>query len=333
MEYRRLGTTGMQVSAISIGAWLTYGSSHVDDEQSIACLRTAIDNGINFIDVANIYAHGGAEETVGDVIKDYDRTKLVVSTKTFFPMSEDVNDQGLSRKNIMQSVEKSLKRLGTDYIDIFFCHRYDPHTRVDETVRAIEDLIRQGKILYWGTSMWTGSQIDEAVQAADQFNAYRPVVEQPIYNMLDRHAVEGGLEDTLGQHGIGLVVWSPLAGGLLTGKYDKGIPGDSRAATFDQDFIKEGFAEFRLERARKISQLATQIEVKPAALALAWALKHHHVDSVITGATKPQHVLSNLEALKINLTPEIEEAIEEILNNKPPSSMRTIVHPDEIAAL
>lgn len=333
MEYRRLGTTGMQVSAISIGAWLTYGSSEVSDDRSRTCLRTAIDNGINFIDVANAYSRGGAEELVGEVIRDYDRTKLVISTKAFFPMSDDVNDQGLSRKNIMQSVEKSLKRLGTDYVDIFFCHRYDIHTRVDETVRAIEDLIRQGKILYWGTSMWTGSQIEDAIDAADKFNAYRPVIEQPLYNMLDRHAVEGGLEETLGKHGIGLVVWSPLAGGLLTGKYDKGIPGDSRAATHSEGFIQEGFSEYRLERARKISQLANMLEVKPAALALAWALKHHNVDSVITGATKPEHVLSNLEALQINLTAEIEQAIEDILGNKPVTSMRTIVHPDEIAAL
>jgi len=333
MEYRRLGNTGMQVSAISLGAWLTFGSESMDFTISQAIVRTAIENGINFIDTANVYAHGEAEKAVGKIIKDYDRNKLVISTKAFGAMSDDPNDQGLSRKHLVQSVEASLRRLETDYIDIFYCHRYDHNTATEETVRAIEDLIRQGKIVYWGTSMWSADQIAEAVNAADQYNAYRPVVEQPLYNMLDRHAVEGGLETALDRYSIGLTVYSPLAGGLLTGKYNEGVPANTRAARINDDWMQERFADHRITQARQITDLAASMEVKPAALALAWALKHPNVDSVITGATRPEHVLSNLEALAVELSPEVEQRIENILQNKPETSQRVIVDPENIPAL
>ncbi|MGB1287879.1 MAG: aldo/keto reductase family protein [Aggregatilineales bacterium] len=330
MQYRRLGTSGMKVSAISIGAWLTYGSDDVEFDMAKKCLQTAIEHGINFIDVADIYAKGSAEEAVGKAIADYDRTKLVISTKAYWPMSDDANDRGLSRKHIVESVHKSLKRLGTDYVDIFFCHRYDQETRTDETVRAIEDLIREGKILYWGTSMWTDQQIDEAVAAADKFNAYRPVVEQPLYNMLDRHIVEGPLEDTVAEHGLGLVVWSPLAGGVLTGKYSKSKPRGSRGSRQKDN---DNFSADRIDIARKMSELAKELGVTPAALALAWTMDHPNVDSVITGATKPEHVTSNLKALEIDVDVEMEERIEEILQNRPPDSSRVITDPDEIVAI
>lgn len=322
MEYRRLGTTGMQVSAISLGAWLTYGSDVMSLDAARACVRTAIEAGINFIDLADVYSRGQAEETVGQIIKDYNRQHLVISTKAFGPMSDDVNDRGLSRKHIFESVHQSLQRLQTDYIDIFFCHRYDTLTPTDETVRAIEDLIRAGKIHYWGTSMWNAEQLGEAVQDADRFNAYRPVIEQPLYNMLDRNVVEGELEQALTDYQIGLVVWSPLAGGLLTGKYDEGVPEDSRAQRAKEDWMKEQFSEHRLEKARAISALAREYGTSPASLALAWAMNHPHVDSVITGATRPEQVTDNLKALDVDITPELEAKIEEVLANRPYNSQR-----------
>lgn len=330
MEYRRLGITGMKVSAVSIGAWLTYGNS-VDFKTAETCLNTAINSGINFIDCADVYARGKAEETVGKVIADKDRTKLVLSTKAYFPMSDDPNDQGLSRKHIIDSVHKSLKRLGTDYIDVFFCHRYDTDTTTEETVRAINDLIKQGKIMYWGTSMWDSQYVDEAVRIADEFNAYKPVVEQPLYNMLDRHVVEGDLEDAVSDHALGLVVWSPLAGGVLTGKYNDGIPEGSRATEFD--WMSENLADNRIAIARDLKMVADDLGVEMSALALAWALNHHNVDSVITGATKPEHVTSNLKALDIEWSPELEQRLDDVLKNKPYRSSRSAVNPDDIVAL
>jgi voltage-dependent potassium channel beta subunit len=326
-----MGSTGIKISAISIGAWLTYGSEGVDFKVAADCLRTAIDCGINFIDVADVYANGKAEETVGKVLADYDRTKLVISSKAYWPMSDDVNDRGLSRKHLMESVHKSLKRLGTDYLDIFFCHRYDPDTATEETVRALDDLIRQGKILYWGTSMWEAAQIREAVSAADRYYAYRPVVEQPLYNMLDRHVVEGELEDVLAEYGIGIVVFSPLAQGVLTGKYNDGIPSGSRADTIE--WVRKGIIAERVEKAKALSELAKELDVTPSNLALAWALKHPNVDSVITGATKPQQVEDNVRALEVRLTPELENRIEAILQNRPYGSKRIIENPMEMPAL
>lgn len=317
MEYRRLGRAGMKVSAISIGAWLTYGSSTVEDDMAAACLRTAIENGINFIDVADIYSGGEAEKVVGKVIKDFDRSKLVISTKAYWPMSDDVNDRGLSRKHITESVEKSLKRFGTDYLDIFFCHRYDDNTETEETVRAISDLITQGKILYWGTSMWSGSQIEEAVGIARRLGAYAPVTEQPRYNMLDRDQVEGEVEETALRNGIGLVVFSPLAQGVLSGKYNNGIPEDSRAKTVDPNWASRLTESGRIEKVKQLAVLASEYGTTVAALALAWAMKNPAVSSVITGATKTQQVLENLKALDVTITPELDAKLEDILQNKP----------------
>jgi voltage-dependent potassium channel beta subunit len=315
MEYRRLGRSGMKVSAISIGAWLTYGSNQVEEDTAAACLRTAVENGINFIDVADIYARGEAEKVVGKVVKGYDRTKLVISTKAFWPMSDDVNDRGLSRKHIIESVNKSLKRFDMDYIDIFFCHRYDEESETEETIRAIDDLIHQGKILYWGTSMWTAANIEEGVVAAQATGSYLPVTEQPLYNMLDRDGVEGDLEATCIKHGIGLVVWSPLAQGVLTGKYNDGIPANSRASHIE--WFSSQLEAGRIERVKKLTVLAADMGVTTSALALAWAMKNLAVDSVITGASRPEQVLENLKALDVRITPEVDSKIEDILANKP----------------
>ena len=313
MEYRRLGNAGMKVSAISLGAWLTYGMDHLAEENAIACVRYAIEQGINFIDVADIYANGRAETIVGKAIEGFKRSDLVISTKAFWPMSEDVNDRGLSRKHVVESVNKSLKRFNLEYVDIFFCHRFDPETPVEETVRAIDDLIAQGKILYWGTSMWTAANIAEGIAAADKINAPRPVTEQPIYNMLDRDTVEGDLERQVADAGIGLVVWSPLAGGLLTGKYNDGIPEGSRASWLKADWFEGQIGGERLEKARQITALAQEVGTTPAALALAWAMQHPNVSSVITGATKLSHIDDNLKALDVKLDDAINARINAII--------------------
>jgi voltage-dependent potassium channel beta subunit len=315
MEYRRVGKSGLMVSAISLGAWLTYGSDVVAQEASLQCLRTAVENGVNFIDVADIYSSGEAEKVVGKFIKDYTRSDLVISTKAYWPMSDNVNDRGLSRKHITESVNKSLKRFDTDYIDIFFCHRFDDQTPVEETVRAIEDLINQGKILYWGTSMWNATNIHEGTATAKLVNANRPIVEQPEYNMLDRNFVETGLQDALAGAGMSMVVWSPLAQGILTGKYNNGVPQGSRYENID--WFKNHVTEEKLVKARGIEKLAQEMGTTSAALAVAWVLKNPVVASAITGATKPAQVVENLKALDVKITDEIDQKIEAILGNKP----------------
>jgi voltage-dependent potassium channel beta subunit len=315
VEYRKVGKSGLKVSAISLGAWLTYGSSVVEQDTAKACLRAAIEQGVNFIDVADMYSYGEGEKLVGEVIRDYKRHHLVISTKAYWPMSEDVNDRGLSRKHIIESVNMSLKRFNIDYVDIFFCHRHDDAVPVEESVRAIEDLIRQGKVLYWGTSMWNAANITEGAAVAKAINANRPVVEQPEYNMIDRKFVEGGLETALAANDMSMVVWSPLAQGILTGKYNDAIPQNSRYQSVE--WFKDHITEDKLQKARGITALAKEMGTTPAALAIAWVLKNPLVSSAITGATRPEQVAENLKALDVKITTEINERIEQILGNKP----------------
>lgn len=315
MQYRRVGKSGLMVSAISIGAWLTYGSNRMERDAAQVCLRKAVESGITFIDVADMYSYGEAEKVVGEVIKDYKRSDLVISTKAYWPMSDNPNDRGLSRKHITESVNKSLQRFGTDYVDLFFCHRFDDHTPVEETVRAIDDLIHQGKILYWGTSMWNATNITEGIAAVKAVNANRPIVEQPEYNMLEREFVESGLDTALAKNGMGLVVWSPLAQGVLTGKYNNGIPEGSRYHSVE--WFKNFLTDQKIAAARAITDLANEMGTTPAALALAWVLNNPLVASAITGATRPEQVEENIKALHVTITPEINQRIEDILQNKP----------------
>ncbi len=315
MEYRRLGHSGLKVSAISLGAWLTYGSDVVEFDNAVSCIRRAIEQGVNYIDVADVYSSGKAEKLVGKALKDYRRGDLVIATKAYWPMSDNINDRGLSRKHLFESVHRSLKRLGTDYMDIFFCHRHDDETPIEETVRALDDLITQGKILYWGTSMWNAANLTEGVQVAKSINAHRPIAEQPVYNMLERDFVEGNIQKAALDNDIGLVVWSPLAQGVLTGKYNDGVPENSRYTNID--WFHTYVTEDRLTRARALSVLAAEVGVTPGALAIAWVLNNPAVDSAITGATRPEHVDQNLKALEIDITPELNERIETILQNKP----------------
>ena len=313
MEYRRLGNGGIKVSAVALGAWLTYGGS-VEDETARDCIRTAIEHGVNYIDGADVYAGGQAERVTGQAIKDYERSDLVISSKAFWPMSDNVNNRGLSRKHIMESVEGSLRRLGTDYLDLYFCHRFDPETPLEETVRAMDDLVHQGKVLYWGTSVWEAGQIDDAVVLAHQFNAYRPQVEQPPYNMLNRH-IEADVMSTCARHGMGITVFSPLAQGLLTGKYNDGIPQGSRADI--SRWLERDLNEENLVRTRKLTALAGDLGITPAGLALAWILRRPEISCVITGATRPEHVEANVLAAEIKLEEDVLARIEAILGNAP----------------
>lgn len=309
MEYRRLGKAGIKVSAVSLGAWLTFGGS-VDDSTAQDCIRTAVEHGVNFIDVADAYARGEAERVVGQVIKDYKRGDLVISSKLFWPMSDNVNDRGLSRKHIMESVEGSLRRLDTDYLDIYFCHRFDPETPLEETVRAMDDLVHQGKVLYWGTSFWEADQIDAAVEIARRFNAYPPQVEQPPYNMLDRH-IEPEIIPTCARNGMGLTVFSPLAQGILTGKYNDGTPEGSRADT--AEWLADDLTEENLDKVRRLTALAAELGITTAQLALAWILRRPEISCVITGATRPEHVVNNVQAAEIKLGEDTLARIETIL--------------------
>ncbi|CAN5532703.1 aldo/keto reductase family protein [soil metagenome] len=312
MNYRRLGNSGMKVSTISLGAWTTYGDSVQDRKLVREIIEKAIENGVNFFDNADIYAKGKAETMMAEALEGFERQGLVLSTKVFWPMSEGVNDRGLSRKHIMESIDNSLTRMNTDYVDIYFAHRYDPETSLEEIIEAFSDVVRSGQAHYWGTSEWSGAQIAEAHTYAKANGLVAPVTEQPQYSMLYRERVEGEILPVTGQKGIGLVVWSPLAMGMLTGKYDEGVPEDSRfgrSANFGERYMNEDNAR----RVRELKGVADELGATRAQLALAWVLRHEGVSSVITGATKVEQLLDNVAAAELELSEEIIERIDAIL--------------------
>ncbi len=316
MEYRRLGKHGLKVSELSLGAWLTFGAQ-IDQDTARECMLAAYEAGVNFFDNADIYANGQAEVVMGKIIKELKRSDLVISSKTFWPLGPGPNDRGLSRKHIMEAVHNSLRRLGTDYLDLYFCHRYDPETPVEEVVRAMDDLVHRGTVLYWGTSEWRGGQIAHAVGLAKQWGLYPPAVEQPQYNMFTRDVVETELVEAVHQHGIGLVTWSPLASGILTGKYNDGIPAGSRLD--QEEWLRRLLTQEKIEKARQLTQVAKELGASVAQLALAWSLRLSEVSSVITGASRASQVHENMKAaeLKDKLTPAVLERIEAILGNNP----------------
>lgn len=313
MNYRNIGKSGIKISEIAIGGWLTYGGT-VDSDQTAPIIRKAIELGINYIDLADIYSKGKAEEIIGGIIQDFTRSDLVISSKLFWPMSDNINNRGLSRKHIMESVEKTLTRLKTDYLDLYFCHRYDPEVGEEEIVRAMDELVHQGKILYWGTSVWRADKIERLVGAAKNFNCYSPIVEQPRYNMLDRH-IEIDVMASCKRHGIGLTVWSPLAQGFLTGKYNNGVPDDSRGGT--SNWLKADLTEENIATCRKLSDLAQSLDITLAQMALAWILRKEEISCAIIGATKVEQLENNIKASDIRLEKETLKEIEKILNNKP----------------
>ncbi len=314
MKYRNLGRSGLKVSEVSLGSWLTYGKT-VEDQLAEQTIHKAYELGINFFDSANVYERGKGERVMSQALKSYPRESYVITTKAFWPMGEGPNDRGLSRKHVFEQVHASLKRMDLDYIDIFYCHRYDPETPVEETLRTIDDLVRQGKILYAGVSEWSAAQIEEAVKIADQFLLDRIIVNQPQYNMFHRY-IEKEVIPVSDKHGIGQVVFSPLAQGVLTGKY-KGnqIPEDSRASKSSiNQFIKGMINEDVLQKVDQLDHLAKELDITLPSLALSWILRQPNVASTLIGASRPSQVEENVKAIDIILADEVIQKIEEILN-------------------
>ncbi|MEH7094284.1 aldo/keto reductase family protein [Neobacillus vireti] len=313
MEYRRLGNTGLKVSEISLGSWLTYGG-YVEEQNAAASIDKAYDLGINFFDTANVYMRGEAEIVVGKALKKYVRDSYVLATKVFWPMGDGPNDRGLSRKHVIEQCHASLKRLNTDYVDIYYCHRYDPETPLEETLRALDDLVRQGKILYVGVSEWTAEQISEAVHLADKRLLDRIVVNQPQYSMLQRY-IEKEVIPVSEKHGIGQVVWSPLAQGVLTGKYKKGekAPEGSRAAQENYKGLFGLLTDENLDRVELLKEVAADNELSLANLALAWILRQNNVASALVGASRPEQMEENVKASGVKLNAETLARIEDIL--------------------
>lgn len=318
MHYRRLGKTGIKISEISLGAWVTLGAQ-VDEAESVRLLHTAYERGVNFFDNADMYAEGRAEEIMGRAIRNLPREALVISSKVFFPTMPGPNGRGLSRKHITESLHASLRRLQTDYLDLYFCHRYDPDTPVEEVVRTMSDFVQQGKILYWGTSEWRAWQIAIAWGVAQRDGLIAPVVEQPQYNMLHRRRFETHLAPMARELGLGLVTWSPLAFGLLSGKYNAGIPEGSRAALENMAWMRDNFTAERIAAVRALGDLAAELGLTTAQLAIAWLLRWKELSSVITGASRLSQLEENLKAADAValLSDDVLENIEQILDNTP----------------
>ncbi len=320
MEYRRLGKAGIKLSALSLGAWVTYGGQ-VGEQVARECMAAAYDAGVNFFDNAEGYAGGNAETVMGNVIKQlgWRRESLVVSTKIFWG-GDGPNDTGLSHKHIIEGVNGALKRLQMDYVDLLFCHRPDPDTPIEETVRAMDIVIKQGKAFYWGTSEWSAAQIMRADAVARQYGLTPPTMEQPQYNMFTRDKFESDLAPVFSELGYGSTIWSPLASGLLTGKYNDGIPADSRASLQGYSWLKDSvITPERVEKVRQLKPIADELGCTLAQLGLAWCLKNPNVSTVITGASRAAQVHENMQALEVapKLTPDLLERIEAILSNRP----------------
>src|SRR5579871_5378507 len=316
MQYRRLGHAGVQVSTIALGSWLTYGGS-VAEEAAAQCIRKAYDLGITLFDTANVYNHGAAEQIVGRTLKEYPRDSYVLATKVYFPMGEGPNHSGLSRKHIMEQCHASLRRLGADYIDLYQCHRYDDQTPLEETLRALDDLVTQGKVLYVGVSEWSATQIADAVYTARALNLDRIASNQPIYNMLQRY-IERDVLPLCEREGIGQVVFSPLAEGVLTGKYKPGQqpPQGSRAADPQINaFMQEFMSDRTLTAVQNLQSLAQQGGYSLAQMALAWTLRQPMVSAAIIGASRPQQVEENAKAAEITLDDDVLAHIDEILGD------------------
>ncbi|RMH53988.1 MAG: aldo/keto reductase [Candidatus Hydrogenedentota bacterium] len=304
MEYRNLGRCGMKVSLLGFGGWATFGEKVRDAGVQRKIIETAREAGINFFDLADVYAKGEAERAVGKILRQYPRHELVISSKVFFPFSDDINDRGLSRKHISESIDRSLKRIGTDYLDIYFCHRFDPETPLEETIRAMDDLIHRGKILYWGTSEWSADQIRDAWTLCEKHGYYPPQVEQPQYNLLFRRRVENEIFPLTEELGLGIVAFSPLASGLLTGKYDDGLPSGSRLEQLEW-LRKIILTERNIELSRKFGVLAEQAGIERPLLALAWLLRRKQLSSILLGASSPEQLQQNLRALSVEISDDL----------------------------
>ena len=324
MKYRRLGGAGIKLSELSLGAWVTYGGQ-VGEDVASKCMQAAYDRGVNFFDNAEAYAHGNAEVVMGNVIKKlgWRREDIVVSSKVFWG-GQGPNDEGLSRKHIYEACRNSLRRLQLEYLDLYFCHRPDPSTPIEETVRAMDDLIHQGKILYWGTSEWTAADIMRAHAIARELGLSPPQMEQPQYNLLHRERVEKEYLPLYREIGLGTTSWSPLASGLLTGKYNGGVPADSRAALEGYEWLREQvITPQNLAKVANLQPIAKSLGCTLAQLAIAWARRNDDISTVITGATNSEQVAENMGALEFvgALDAEILRRIEIVVQNKPDLSI------------
>ena len=322
MRYRRLGKSGLQVSELSFGAWVTF-AQQISESTAEKLMTTAYDSGVNFFDNAEAYAEGKAEIVMGKILKrrKWGRDTFLVSSKVFWG-GDLPNQEGLSRKHVFEACHAALRRLQVDYLDLYFCHRPDPNTPIDETVRAMSDLISQGKVLYWGTSEWSGREIIEAHRIARELRLVSPTMEQPQYNMFHRDRVEKEFAPLYETVGLGLTTWSPLASGLLTGKYNNGDPGGTRTSLKDYEWLREQFetaeARNRLAKVKKLATVADDLGTTLPCLALAWCLKNPNVSTVITGASKPKQIEENMKAGEVvdKLTYDVQRRIEQILDAK-----------------
>ena len=324
MEYRRLGKSGLQISALSFGSWLTFGKQ-IENNMAEQLMSIAYDAGINFFDNAEIYSRGESERVMGDVLKkkNWDRSSYIVSSKVFFgTLGKDAkpNQRGLSRKHIFEGCHESLNRMQLDYLDLYYCHRPDKTTPIEETVWAMTQLIQQGKILYWGTSEWSAAEIMEAILAAEKNHLIPPVMEQPQYNLLVRDKMEKEYLHLFNHHGIGTTVWSPLASGILSGKYGSNLPTDTRLNIEGMEWLKDRLLiEENLKKIDQLKIIAEKINTSLPKFALAWCLKNPNVSSVILGASKISQLEENLKALEVVplLTSEIMNEVDLVLQNKP----------------
>jgi len=324
MEYRRLGKSGLQVSAVSFGSWVSF-SKQFDDKVADQLMGIAYDNGINFFDNAEVYALGESENMMGRVLKKkkWDRTSYIVSSKAFWGWrgeNNKPNQTGCSRKHLIEACNEALLRLQVEYLDLYFCHRPDKKTPIAETVWAMNHLIQQGKILYWGTSEWSGVEIMEAHRVAEHYRLIGPTMEQPQYNLFERNKVDKEFLEIYKNVGMGTTIWSPLASGLLSGKYNDEIPKDSRFALKGFDWLKDRWiADDKIKKVKKLAELAQKLGVSTASLSIAWCIHNPNVSTAILGASKKQQLLENLTAFETlkKLTPEVMEKIENIFKTKP----------------
>lgn len=323
MEYRRLGKSGLQVSALSFGSWLTFGKQ-IGNTTASELMTIAYDHGVNFFDNAEIYARGQSEIVMGEILKknQWRRDSYIISSKAFFGLGGDLKptQKGLHRKHLVEACHQALHRLQLDYLDLFFCHRPDKQTPVEETVWTMHNMIQQGKILYWGTSEWSAPEIMEAHMVARQHHLIGPTMEQPQYNMFTRHKVEVEFAQLYKTVGLGTTIWSPLASGVLSGKYNDGFPKDTRLNIEGLDWLKDAvLAEQNIAKAKQLAALAQEMGTTAPILAISWCLINQNVSTVILGASKASQLNENMKALELKsrLTPDVIAKIESILNNRP----------------
>ena len=316
MQYRNVGKSGLKVSEVALGSWMTDLKGTAQEDVARQTVKLAFDNGVNFFDCADAYSGGAAERFLGETLKQYPRREVVISSKVYFGTGPGANDRGLSRKHIFESIDRTLKNMQTDYIDLYYCHRFDKNCDLTETLRAMSDLVAQGKVLYYGVSEeWGGARLEEAQRIIDRYNLYPITVVQPQYNMVDRY-IEHEIMDVCAKHGIGITVFSPLAQSLLTGKYRKGqpLPAGSRATWQSDHQINDLLTDENLDKVERLLKVADELGTNLAILAMAWILQHPQISCVIAGASKPSQLENNVKASGFHIPADAMAEIETILD-------------------